>query len=55
MSLSQKQVHSLIEVSPQKENWNVFVRVVWLWFVADLTKHKSPFSMELVLEDKKVV
>ncbi|QCE10562.1 Nucleic acid-binding [Vigna unguiculata] len=45
---------SVSEVSPQKENWNIIVRVIRSWFVPDFTKQRCPFSMEFVIQDKKV-
>jgi len=54
MSVIQKHTHSLQELNPEKENWNIIARVVRLWFVEDCTKGKSPFSMEIVLQDKEV-
>ncbi|QCD92785.1 replication factor A1 [Vigna unguiculata] len=44
---------SLQELNPEKESWNIVARVVRLWFVEDYTKGKSPFSMEIVLQDKE--
>ncbi|QCD79151.1 hypothetical protein DEO72_LG1g2790 [Vigna unguiculata] len=53
MSALQKQTQSLQELNPEKESWNIVTRVVRLWFVEDYTKGKSPFSMEIVLQDKE--
>jgi len=55
MSGLQKQTQSLQELNPEKESWNIIARVVRLWFVEDYTKGKSPFSMEIVLQDKEVL
>ncbi|XP_027927578.1 replication factor A protein 1-like [Vigna unguiculata] len=55
MSALQKQTQSLQELNPEKESWNIVARVVRLWFVEDYTKGKSPFSMEIVLQDKEGV
>jgi len=55
MSALQKQTQSLQELNPEKESWNIVARVVRLWFVEDYTKGKSPFSMEIVLQDKEVL
>jgi len=55
MSALQKQTQSLQELNPEKESWNIVTRVVRLWFVEDYTKGKSPFSMEIVLQDKEVL
>jgi len=55
MSAFQKQTQSLQELNPEKESWNIVARVVRLWFVEDYTKGKSPFSMEIVLQDKEVL
>jgi len=48
-------IHFVIDVTPAKENWNIVVRVMRLWFVTDLAKSKIPFSMELILRDKEVI
>jgi len=55
MSGLQKQTQSLQELNPEKESWNIVARVVRLWFVKDYTKGKSPFFMEIVLQDKEVL
>ncbi|XP_027927586.1 uncharacterized protein LOC114184476 [Vigna unguiculata] len=55
MSALQKQTKSLQELNLEKESWNIIARVVRLWFVEDYTKGKSPFSMEIVLQDKEGV
>ncbi|CAJ2651720.1 unnamed protein product [Trifolium pratense] len=44
---------SISEITPAKENWNIIVRVVRLWYVKDMAKDKLPFSMEMVLMDAK--
>jgi len=49
------QIHYVIDVTLAKENWNIVVRVIRLWFVTDLAKSKIPFSMELILQDKEVI
>ncbi|ESW18140.1 hypothetical protein PHAVU_006G016100 [Phaseolus vulgaris] len=49
------QRHSVIDVTSAKENWNIVVRVIRLWFVTDLAKSKIPFSIELILQDKEGV
>ena len=49
------QIHFVINVTPAKENWNIVVRVIRLWFVTDLAKSKISFSMELILQDKEVI
>jgi len=54
VSILQKHTHSLQELNLEKESWNIVARVVRLWFVEDYTKGKSPFSMEIVLQDKEV-
>ncbi|QCD82324.1 hypothetical protein DEO72_LG2g2659 [Vigna unguiculata] len=56
MSLSevQKQTQNVSQVTPEKENWNIIVRVIRSWFVPDFTKQRCPFSMELVIQDKEV-
>ena len=54
MSVIQKHTHSLQELNPEKESWNILARVVRLWFVEDYTKGKTPFSMEIVLQDQEV-
>jgi hypothetical protein len=43
------------DISPSKENWNIRVRVVSLWFVRDMKKDQLPYSLEMVLMDNKVV
>ncbi|XP_027906001.1 replication factor A protein 1-like, partial [Vigna unguiculata] len=55
MSLSelQKQTQNVSQVTPEKENWNIIVRVIRSWFVPDFTKQRCPFSMELVIQDKE--
>ena len=55
MSTLQKQTQSLQELNPEKESWNIVARVVRLWFVEDYTNGKSPFFMEIVLQDKEVL
>jgi len=54
MSVFQKHTHSLQELNSEKESCNIVARVVRLWFVEDYTKGKTPFSMEIVLQDKEV-
>jgi len=54
MSVIQKHIHSLQELNPEKESWNILARVVRLWFVEDYTKGKTPFSVEIVLQDQEV-
>jgi len=49
------QSQSISEVSPLKENWNIIARVIRSWFVPDFTKHRCPFSMEFVIQDKEVI
>ncbi|CAJ2673547.1 unnamed protein product [Trifolium pratense] len=44
---------AISEITPAKENWNIIVRVVRLWYVKDMAKDKLPFSMEMVLMDAK--
>ncbi|AES65761.1 replication protein A 70 kDa DNA-binding subunit B [Medicago truncatula] len=41
------------DISPSKENWNIRVRVVRLWFVRDMKKDQLPYSLEMVLMDNK--
>ncbi|QCD87498.1 replication factor A1 [Vigna unguiculata] len=55
MSVIQKHTHSLQELNPEKESWNILARVVRLWFVEDYTKGKTPFSMEIVLQDQEII
>ncbi|XP_027903772.1 uncharacterized protein LOC114163676 [Vigna unguiculata] len=55
MSVIQKHTHSLQELNPEKESWNILSRIVRLWFVEDYTKGKTPFSMEIVLQDQEGV
>jgi len=50
-----KQSQNVSEVTPQKENWNIIVRVIRSWFVPDFSKQICPFSMELVIQDKEVI
>ncbi|XP_039682987.1 replication protein A 70 kDa DNA-binding subunit-like [Medicago truncatula] len=40
-------------VSPRKQSWTLVVRVVRAWFGQDHKNKKLPFSMELVLMDRK--
>jgi len=54
MSVIQKHTHSLQELNPEMESWNILARVVRLWFVEDYTKGKTPFFMEIVLQDQEV-
>jgi len=54
MSVIPKHTHSLQELNHEKESWKIVARVVRLWFVEDYTKGKTPFSMEIVLQDKEV-
>ncbi|KAK2396507.1 replication factor A protein [Trifolium repens] len=44
---------SISDISPAKENWNLIVRVVRLWYVKNTVKDKLPFSNEMVLMDSK--
>ncbi|KAK2359764.1 ATP-dependent DNA helicase PIF1 [Trifolium repens] len=44
---------SISDISPAKENWNLIVRVVRLWYVKNTVKDKLPFSIEMVLMDSK--
>ncbi|QCD82775.1 Replication factor A [Vigna unguiculata] len=55
MSLCQvpNQSQSVSEVSPQKENWNIIVKVIRSWFVPDFSKQRCHFSMEFVIQDKE--
>ena len=46
---------SLLSNFPFSLHHVCFARVVRLWFVEDYTKGKSPFSMEIVLQDKEVL
>jgi len=57
MSLSevQKQTQNVSQVTPEKENWNIIVRVIRSWFFPNFTKQRCPFSMELVIQDKEVI
>jgi len=57
MSLCQvpNQSQSVSEVSPQKENWNIIVKVIRSWFVPDFNKQRCHFSMEFVIQDKEVI
>ncbi|KEH43498.1 animal RPA1 domain protein [Medicago truncatula] len=46
--------HNFISnVSPRKQSWTLVVRVVRAWFGQDYKNKKLPFSMELVLMDRK--
>jgi len=42
----QKQSQNLSEVTPEKDNWNIIVRVIRSWFVSDFNKQGvlSPWS-----------
>lgn len=42
------------EISPSKETRNVLVRIVRMWFVKDMNRDVLPYSLEMVLMDKKV-
>ncbi|GAU46403.1 hypothetical protein TSUD_28190 [Trifolium subterraneum] len=44
---------AISEISLAKENWNLIVRVVRLWYVKDMIRDKLPFSMEMMLMDSK--
>jgi len=55
MSVIQKHTHSLQELNLDKKSWNIVARVVRLWFVEDYTKGKTPFSMEIVLQQSTFV
>jgi len=43
------------DVSPRKQSWTLVVRVVHAWLVQDYKNKKLPFSIELVLMDRKVL
>lgn len=43
------------EISTAKESWSILAKIVRLWVVSDFTKHKIPFSIEMVLMDEQVV
>ncbi|AES74184.2 animal RPA1 domain protein [Medicago truncatula] len=46
--------HNFISnVSPRKQSWTLVVRVARAWFGQDYKNKKLPFSMELVLIDRK--
>nr|ABD33040.1 Nucleic acid-binding, OB-fold, subgroup [Medicago truncatula] len=46
--------HNFISnVSPRKQSWTLVVRVVRAWFGQNYKNKKLPFSMELVLIDRK--
>ncbi|XP_045797898.1 replication protein A 70 kDa DNA-binding subunit E-like [Trifolium pratense] len=45
--------NSISEISPSKETWNVLVRIVRMWFVKDMKRDALPYSLEMVLMDKK--
>ncbi|KEH26002.1 PIF1 DNA helicase/replication A1-like protein, putative [Medicago truncatula] len=46
--------HNFISnVSPRKQSWTLVVRVVRAWFGQNNKNKKLPFSMELVLMDRK--
>jgi len=51
----QKQSQKLTEVTPEKGNCNIIVRVIRSWFVPDFSKQKCLFSMELIIQDKEVI
>jgi len=51
----QKQSQNVSEVTPEKENWNIIVRVIRSWFVPDFSKQRCSFSMELVIQEKEVI
>ncbi|QCD95673.1 hypothetical protein DEO72_LG6g368 [Vigna unguiculata] len=54
MSVIQKHTHSLQELNPEKESWNIIVRVVRLWFVEDYTKGKIHFPWKLLFKTKRM-
>lgn len=43
------------EITTGKESWNILAKVIRLWVVSDLSKHKIPFSIEMVLIDEQVI
>lgn len=43
------------EISTARESWSVLAKIVRLWVVSDFSKHKIPFSIEMVLMDEQVV
>jgi hypothetical protein len=43
------------DISPSKENWNIRVRIIRLWFVRDVNKDKLSHSLEIIIIDNKVV
>jgi len=49
------QSQNVSEVTPQKENWNIIVRVIRSWFVPNFNKERCPFSMEFVIQDKEII
>lgn len=42
------------EITGGKDSWSILAKVVRLWVVSDLSKHKIPFSIEMVLIDEQV-
>lgn len=48
-------VSLISEISHAKENWNILAKIVRLWLVRDFTKHKIPFSIEMVLMDEHIL
>lgn len=39
LQMAQK-INYVYDISPSKENWNIMVRVIQLWFVRDMNKDK---------------
>ena len=54
MALVRKQTSFIQDLTAEKENWHIVVRVIRLWFVSDFNRPNFPFSLELVLQDELV-
>jgi len=55
MALVRKQTSFIQDLTVEKENWHIVVRVIRLWFVSDFNRPNFPFSLELVLQDELVI
>ncbi|XP_075084809.1 replication protein A 70 kDa DNA-binding subunit B-like [Nicotiana tabacum] len=49
------QIHDIKQISGNSMQWNLKVRVVRMWVMPDRFKPEIPYSIELVLQDSKVV
>lgn len=47
--------HTISEITSKSMHWNLKVRVIRLWIVPDKFKPEIPYSLEMILQDEKVL